>query len=616
MMRPIRARGAIGVAVTLAFVLVGGLLGTASAGTQQSGQTTAAGQGAVAQRVGTTDVRAIAAKGARAGAALSGTRTPNANEFGAWISEGKKEEATGSGSSTLPRPSPRNRSLVSRENHRGWEGLDHTDQRLAAGGNQFSLEPPDQGLCVGNVSPNGPEFGPEVVESVNDALTFYDASSNQFTPAISLSEFYGLPPTIDRTTGTFGPFVSDPKCYFDADTQRWFHTVLVISTDPTTGDRQAPSFVYFAVSTSAEALGSYFIYRVDATNPQHPNCPCFGDQPLLGADKYGFYISTAEYDLDPFGGNFNGPQIYAFSKAALEAGSIGPVVHLDGLTHVVRGRTTGTVQPAISPDSAFETANNGTEYFLSAYDCLAAKACAIAPGQFNKITIWALTNTQSLTTASPDVHLSLRDLTSEVYGTPVPQRQRPGPRPLGSLVGEPLPVVEANDSRMNQVVFADGLLWSGLNTIVAPGPRDGIAFFIVRPSVSGGQVGGTIRRQGYVAVAGAFLSFPSVGVNGSGRGVIAMSLMGPRHFPSAAQIDIDRDGLSGPVEIVRSGFRPEDGFTCYEAFVGENPVCRWGDYSASIAGPDGIIYSATEFIGDNSRTLFANWSTFIWPQKR
>jgi hypothetical protein len=183
-------------------------------------------------------------------------------------------------------------------------------------------------------------------------------------------------------------------------------------------------------------------------------------------------------------------------------------------------------------------------------------------------------------------------------------------------VGEPLPVVEANDSRMNQVVFADGLLWSGLNTVVAPGPRDGIAFFIVKPTVSGDQVGGTIRNQGYVAVANGFLSFPSVGVNGSGRGVIAMSLMGPGHFPSAVQIDVDRGGVSGPVEIVRAGFRPEDGFTCYEALVGEGAVCRWGDYSASVAGPDGTIYSATEFIGDNSRTLFANWSTFIWPERR
>jgi hypothetical protein len=554
-----------------------------------------------------TDVRAITAKGPRV---LSNARTPN--EFSP---EAKEEKGEGSGStSSLPRPSPANRSLVSRENHRGWEGLDHADQRLAAGGNQFSLEPPDQGLCVGGQSPNGPGFGPEVVESVNTALTFYDASSNQFTAPIALSEFYGLPPEIDRTTGRFGPFISDPKCYFDAATQRWFHTVLVISQNPRTGALQAPAFVYFAVSTSAEALGSYFIYRINTTDRGHPNCPCFGDQPLLGADKYGFYISTAEYDLDPFGGNFNGPQIYAFSKAALETGSIGPVVHKAGLTHVRGGRTTGTVQPAISPDRAFETRNNGTEYFLSGFDCLPFDGCPIAPGQFNKITVWALTNTKSLTTATPNLHLSLKDLTSEVYGSPVPQHQRPGPRPLGSSVGEPLPVVTANDSRMNQVVFADGLLWSGINTIVAPGPRDGIAYFIVRPSVSAGQVSGTIQRQGYVAVAGAFLSFPSVGVNGSGHGVIAMSLMGPGHFPSAAQIDINQDGVSGPVEIVSSGFRPEDGFTCYEA-LGFGPACRWGDYSASVAGPGGTIYSATEFIGDNSRTFNANWSTFIWPQK-
>jgi hypothetical protein len=141
MRRPIRSRISVGLVVTLAFVLAGGLLGTVSAGAAQSGQTAAASQGPVAQRVGTTDVHAIAAKGPRV---LSGAAaTPN--EFGAWISEGK-HEAAGSGSTSLPRPSPANRPLVSRENHRGWEGLDHTDQRLAAGGNQFSLEPPDQGL--------------------------------------------------------------------------------------------------------------------------------------------------------------------------------------------------------------------------------------------------------------------------------------------------------------------------------------------------------------------------------------------------------------------------------------------------------------------------------------
>src|SRR4029453_2887750 len=183
-MRLHRSRGVIGLAIALAVILAGGLLGTVAAGAAAPPQPTATSDGPVAERVGMTDVRAITAKGPRV---LSNARTPN--EFSP---EAKEEKGEGSGStSSLPRPSPANRSLVSRENHRGWEGLDHADQRLAAGGNQFSLEPPDQVLGVGHESPNGPEFGPEVVESVNDALTFYDASSSQFTPPISLSEFYG-----------------------------------------------------------------------------------------------------------------------------------------------------------------------------------------------------------------------------------------------------------------------------------------------------------------------------------------------------------------------------------------------------------------------------------------
>ncbi len=532
-----------------------------------------------------------------------------ASEFGNWLHRDEKESGVRSTTSLAP-PSPGNRPVDVRQNRLGWEGLDQADQRLAGGGNQFSVEPPDQGLCVGGVNPDDPGFGPEVVESVNDAVTVYDSKGNQLAPVFTLDEFYGLPPTINRTTGEYGPFLTDPKCYFDVDTQRWFHSVSVISQDPKTGDLEAPSFVYFAVSTSAEALGPYNIYRIDTTDPAHADCPCFGDQPLIGADKYGFYISTAEYPI--VGDGFNGPQIYAFDKSALTAGSLGPVVHLSGITHVAGGRTTGTVQPAMSPDAVFETAHNGTEYFLSSFDCLPVANCPIAPGQFDKITVWALTGTRSLGTANPNLTLSLKDIDSEVWGTPVPQRQKPGPRPLGELVGEPLPLVEANDSRMNQVVFADGMLWSALNTVVAQ-RRDGIAYFIVDPSVSDGQVRGTIHNQGYVASADTYLSFPAVGVNGEGKGVIAMSLMGPEMFPSAAQIQINKSGVKGKVEVVGLGYRPEDGFTCYEAFIGEETECRWGDYSASVGTPDGAVYSATEFIGNNARTESANWSTFVWP---
>ena len=32
----------------------------------------------------------------------------------------------------------------------GFEGLNHYQQRYSRGGNQFSVEPPDQGMCAGN----------------------------------------------------------------------------------------------------------------------------------------------------------------------------------------------------------------------------------------------------------------------------------------------------------------------------------------------------------------------------------------------------------------------------------------------------------------------------------
>ena len=47
----------------------------------------------------------------------------------------------------------------------GFEGLNHYQQRYSRGGNQFSLEPPDQGMCVGNGY---------IVEVVNDVFNVFN----------------------------------------------------------------------------------------------------------------------------------------------------------------------------------------------------------------------------------------------------------------------------------------------------------------------------------------------------------------------------------------------------------------------------------------------------------
>src|SRR5215472_8420129 len=101
----------------------------------------------------------------------------------------------------------------------GFDGLTHLDQRLASNGNQFSSEPPDQGLAVGNGY---------VLETINTALRVRRTDGSVAAATVALNAFFGLAPAIDRTSGAFGPFTSDPRAYFDVDTQRWFVTMLEI----------------------------------------------------------------------------------------------------------------------------------------------------------------------------------------------------------------------------------------------------------------------------------------------------------------------------------------------------------------------------------------------------
>jgi hypothetical protein len=566
----------------------------------------AAGTSVPIKRLRTVNVRKAAAEAEHAQYRPALRNLPAAEQFAALEERrmGGDADALRKPPQALQPPTVAGQRITSNEVQRGFEGLDIRDTVFSQG---FELEPPDQGLCGG-------AFGSTTFlwEEVNLAIGLFDTQQNQYTPpALGLNALYGIGPVFDPDTGEYGPFLSDPKCYFDTDTGRWFHSVLEADVDPQSGAFTGGANTLLAVSQTRDPLGPYTIYAIDAS---HAGCTlCIGDQPLLGADANGIYLSTAEYDLAPPDGSpgFFGAQIYALDKRALAAGETPNVVHFEPGTQF-----TGTVQPATSPGGRYETAQGGTEYFMSAQDCEPPDCHVDEDSLENTIHVWALTHTATLRSANPNLRLFDRTLKSEVYGTPIPQRQKPGIHPLGESHNEPVPPVEANDARMNQVVFAGGRLWGGVNTIANPGPRDGIAWFSVDPSISSTGVRANISRQGYVAGRdrGSFVSFPSIGVNDAGRGVIAYSLMGDRYHPSAAQSGINRRGLTTGVQIVRNGFKPEDGFTCYEE-EGNGPDCRWGDYSASFALPTGEIWSATEFIGDNARTTFANWSTFVWPSR-
>ena len=64
--------------------------------------------------------------------------------------------------------------------------------------------------------------------------------------------------------------------------------------------------------------------------------------------------------------------------------------------------------------------------------------------------------------------------------------------------------------------------------------------------------------------------------------------------------------------MATAGAAPEDGFTCYAAFVGPNyGGCRWGDYSMGVVS-NGRVFMATEMIPPAYRDTLTNWGTYIW----
>jgi hypothetical protein len=536
----------------------------------------------------------------------------------------------------------------------GFEGLNFYQQRYARGGNQFSVEPPDQGMCAGNGY---------VLEAVNDVLNVYNTSGQSVLPdntatnivsgfprnvnhAIDLNSFYGYAPAINRSTGVRGPELTDPSCLYDSSTQRWFVVVLTLNTNPN-GSLTHVNHLDIAVSQTSNPAGGWNIYKVDVTNdgsnPDSSNaCPCLGDYPHIGADSNGFYVTTNSYPW--FGNGFDGAQIYALSKAQLAAGAASiNMQHIDTFGTVNVPSDAGstqpgfTVWPAQSPGtSSFNLNAGGTENFLSSNAADEANnpvSGTAGPRTSTQLIVWSLINTSSLNSA-PSLSLSSKVLTVNQYGVP-PKQQQPGSgtlattdTPLGFCIDDTTTVLfngqtgcwrllfggepahdevisrpDSNDTRMQQVTYANGKLWGALDTALNPdglSQRAGIAWYVVNPS------SGKLAKQGYLGAAGYDFTYPAIGVTASGRGVMAFTATGNSTSQSAAFAPIDAAVGVGPWNVVTGGqgAAQDDGFTSYKSEVGNPPRTRWGDYgSAAVDGNS--IWIASEYIANTCD--YADW---------
>jgi hypothetical protein len=507
-----------------------------------------------------------------------------------------------------------------------FDGLNFFDQRFANGGNQFSVEPPDQGLCVGNGF---------VMESVNDVLSIYDTAGNRLRGPVDLNTFYGYAAAINRVSGARGPSVTDPSCYYDAGTHRWFHVALTLDHVGTTAALSGTNHLDIAVSQSADPTATWNIYRLPVQNngtqgtPDHKcgNGFCLGDYPHIGADANAIFITTNEFAV--FGPGFYGAQIYAISKHALVSGAPSPNVMLWNGVDPSIPAPAFTVWPAISPDSQYATDNGGTEYFLS------SDAVFFDDGKSSEIWVWSVSNTSAIDASPQSLSLDVSARSVQEYSVPASTvAQKPGNTPLRDCIADPAcaPVVGSavrnfaaprrvavNDSRMQQVTYANGKLWGALDTDVLQGAAhgSGIAYFVLNPH------SGVMFANGTLSLPDNSLTYPAVAVTKSGRGVIAFTVVGPGDYPSAGYAGLDAKAGAGEVHIAAAGAGPWDSFTGFSTLATR---ARWGDYGAAVADGN-AIWTASEYVAQTctyteykaapfgtcggTRGSLGNWATRI-----
>ena len=223
------------------------------------------------------------------------------------------------------------------------------------------------------------------------------------------------------------------------------------------------------------------------------------------------------------------------------------------------------------------------------------------------------------------------------YSNPPPSDQMVGSTPLkdclndaacatAHLLGAPDPfapeveyALDSSDTRMLQTTLATGKLWGALDTKL--NGKAGIEWFQV--SVGGDEP--RLAKDGFLGLHGQNVTYPAIGLNAEGKGVMAFTVVGSNYFPSAGFATFDSHG-AGKVQIAKLGVGPADGFTGYKGEVGDPPRPRWGDYGAT-ATVGNTIWIASEMINQTctlaqyetapfgscggTRTTLANWSTEI-----
>jgi hypothetical protein len=444
-----------------------------------------------------------------------------------------------------------------------------------------------------------------VVQLINTSIAIYSPTGHLQTGfPKNLESFFGVPNPSPAGCDSHGPFLSDPRAAYDPNSGRFYATIMQIEGPGTPGSAcTASSTVWFAVSTSSNPTGSWYVYSlaipgVTSTSACTASAAgvCWSDYTQFGFDTQGLYWS---YNLYTSSGALGSNVVFGIRKAELLTGAGFYYWYFPDLTF------NGTLLDTINPvQSLGHTAGPQGEVFIGSYniDWGGGQCSSGCSG----LVLWDFSNIAFSGSSNPS--LTGLGISSDSYAL------SPGADDPGSCTA----CLEAEDTRISATPkYQHGQVFGALETAVNNGSGSnvpGILWFDVNVYFNAGpstcpecttiNSSTAINQQGYFVYAGARDAFfPTIGPDSEGNLIMGFEYTSTPEGYDPSQVFVGRRVTLPPGSWSDSGIFAMGSTT---PSIQE----RQGDFAASSwTGPDDdSVWTAGEYSCPTS----GNWCTAIW----
>lgn len=413
--------------------------------------------------------------------------------------------------------------------------------------------------------------GPDHVVTMLNTLVRVHARTGDVLSSLSLFQFWQ--PLLGN------PF--DPKLIYDHHAGRW---VGVCTANP----RLGTSAIYLAVSATADPLGTwtYYLIDADATNL------AWADFPGVGLNQT--WIAIAANMFTNLGDEFVGVKLWVIDKASLVDGQpLGLTVFEPGFDVVgdVRGQS---VQPCVTYDGGPNAAS-------SLYLVDQSGAFDTQDGT-PLLQVARITGASAFPVWSPAPGSAYGDTGLFKVGAAFEFEQEDAPQRDDERR------IETNETYIQNAVFRNGRIWTA-HTGKPPGAADQTAVYWYQ--IDPAALPAPIVQSGVLSgLPGEHLYFPTIAANCADDAVLGFTRSDASTYADAAycvRLGTDPPGTLRPAATFKVGEA-----SYYKTFGGG--FNRWGDYSATCVDPldDRAIwtiqeYAAPRFGPANADSRWGTW---------